>query len=467
MTQAEIGPAPPAAPGLKGRVLRAGKWTLGAALVTMILRLATNIVLARLLFPDVFGLMSVVNMLLTALMLFSDIGVTRAVVQTRRGDDPALLDTAWTVQVIRGLGLAAACLLAAAGVALGAHLHMFRAGTAYADSRLPLLIVVFAVTPVIQGLSAITVSLSRRTMSMHLLSKIELSGQLASAVAMIVVASVTPTVWTLMVGAIVATVVRVGLGYRLLPGYQAKLRIDREALDEILDNGKWIFLSSIIFFLASNTDRVLLGGLISSREFGLYSIALLMANVLQGLATKMCISIVYPALAEVHRERPGDLGKTIAKFQWAYDGLVSLLSALLITAGPALIAVLYDHRYRDAGWMLSILAVGTIGVRYQVVEECYQVFNRAQYATLANFVRLLALIGGVFLGDRLAGLKGVIVAVALCQYAAWPIAIWFKLRYKAFAWRAEALLVPAVLGGMAAGWLLSLLIHWALPHRFA
>jgi O-antigen/teichoic acid export membrane protein len=460
-------PAGPAPSGLKGRVLRAGKWTLGSQLVAQVLRLATNVVLARLLFPDAFGLMAVVNMLITALVLFSDIGINRAVVQSRRGDDPALLDTAWTVQVWRGFGLAAACVLAAGGIALGAHMHVFRAGTVYADPRLPWIITVFAISPAIQGFDSVRIAQSKRQMQLHTLTKIELAGQLASAVVMVLIAYATRSVWTLVFGAIAATMVRTWLSHRVLQGHRARLRIDRDALAEIMNSGKWIFLSSIMAFLAMNSDRVLLGGLIDARAFGLYSIALLMANVLQGLATKMCISIVYPALAEVYRDRPHDLGRTIAKFQWGYDALVTSLAALLVTAAPALVGLLYDHRYHDAGWMLSVLALGAIGVRYQIVEECYQVVHRAQFATLASLIRLAALAAGIFVGQRLWGLPGAIAGVALTTFAAWPLAIWFKLRYRVFSWRAEALLVPAVVGGLACGWVLRLAIEWALPWRFA
>jgi O-antigen/teichoic acid export membrane protein len=501
-------PAGPAPSGLKGRVLRAGKWTLGSQLVAQVLRLATNVVLARLLFPDAFGLMAVVNMLITALVLFSDIGINRAVVQSRRGDDPALLDTAWTVQVWRGFGLAAACVLAAGGIALGAHMHVFRAGTVYADPRLPWIITVFAISPAIQGFDSVRIAQSKRQMQLHTLTKIELAGQLASAVVMVLIAYATRSVWTLVFGAIAATMVRTWLSHRVLQGHRARLRIDRDALAEIMNSGKWIFLSSIMAFLAMNSDRVLqghrarlridrdalaeimnsgkwiflssimaflamnsdrvlLGGLIDARAFGLYSIALLMANVLQGLATKMCISIVYPALAEVYRDRPHDLGRTIAKFQWGYDALVTSLAALLVTAAPALVGLLYDHRYHDAGWMLSVLALGAIGVRYQIVEECYQVVHRAQFATLASLIRLAALAAGIFVGQRLWGLPGAIAGVALTTFAAWPLAIWFKLRYRVFSWRAEALVVPAVVGGLACGWVLRLAIEWALPWRFA
>src|SRR4051812_6014984 len=90
----------PAQVGLRARIVRAGSWMIGGQLISQVIRLATNIVLTKLLFPDAFGLMSVVNIMITALGLFSDIGVARSIVQSPRGEEPAMLDTAWTVQII-------------------------------------------------------------------------------------------------------------------------------------------------------------------------------------------------------------------------------------------------------------------------------------------------------------------------------------------------------------------------------
>lgn len=455
------------APALKGRVLRAGKWTLGSTLAAMLLRLATNVVLARLLFPDAFGLMSVVTMLITAMGLFSDIGIGRSVIQSRNGGGPEFLDTAWTVQVIRGFGLGFGCIALALLDMLAIHLGLFKTGTVYADPRLAWLMIGFAVTPMIQGFDSIKIIQAKRQMSLHTITKIELAGQFASAVAMVFVAFTFRTVWTLVVGAVVAAVVRTWLGHAILPGHSTRLRLVKESVTELLKVGRWVFLSSILFFLALNSDKFVLAGLIDKRMYGIYSIALLMANVLQGLATKMCMSIVYPALAEVNRDRPNDLAKTLSKFQWAYDGIITLLAGVLITGAPAVIAMLYDHRYQDAGWMLSILALGVVGLRYQIVEECYQAVGSPHLQTLANLLRLCTLVIGVVAGLHFWGVPGAIGAVALCQFSVWPLAIWFRLNRGVFTWRSEALVVPALLAGLAAGWMLRLGIEWALPQRFA
>ena len=68
-----------------------------------ILRLGSNLILTRILFPEAFGLMALVQVVLAGTEMFSDFGIRGSIVQSSRGDDPVFLNTAWTVQIGRGV----------------------------------------------------------------------------------------------------------------------------------------------------------------------------------------------------------------------------------------------------------------------------------------------------------------------------------------------------------------------------
>ena len=85
-----------------GRLGMQAAWVVAPMGVGVALRLGTNIVLARLLAPEIFGLMLVVNMLRTGTELLSDIGIGQSVVRSKREPDHAFLDTAFTIQLLRG-----------------------------------------------------------------------------------------------------------------------------------------------------------------------------------------------------------------------------------------------------------------------------------------------------------------------------------------------------------------------------
>jgi O-antigen/teichoic acid export membrane protein len=157
---------------------------------------------------------------------------------------------------------------------------------------------------------------------------------------------------------------------------------------------------------------------------------------------------------------------TLQKFQWLYDAIVVFLAAILMTAGPAIIHVLYDVRYQGAGWIMVVLSIGAIGLRYQMVEQAYQAMHHPEFVTLANFLRLVALVVGVLAGTHFWGVLGAVYGIALSQFAAWPLAWWFKARFGIFTWRAEAVFIPAIAAGALVGWAASMAMAWLLPAHF-
>ena len=87
---------------LKTRVLHAGSWVAIGQVSSALIRLGANILLTRLLLREAFGLMAIVYVLMTGFLLFSDIGLGPNVTQSKRGEDPDFLNTAWVLQILRG-----------------------------------------------------------------------------------------------------------------------------------------------------------------------------------------------------------------------------------------------------------------------------------------------------------------------------------------------------------------------------
>ncbi|MEM9567949.1 MAG: oligosaccharide flippase family protein, partial [Cyanobacteria bacterium P01_E01_bin.34] len=94
---------------LKSTAVRGVLWTVAAFGSQQVLRFASNLILTRLLIPEFFGLMALVNSLRLGLELFSDVGIGQNIIQSPRGEDPLFLNTAWSIQIIRGILLWLAC----------------------------------------------------------------------------------------------------------------------------------------------------------------------------------------------------------------------------------------------------------------------------------------------------------------------------------------------------------------------
>jgi hypothetical protein len=98
-----------------------------------------------------FGVMALASVMLVGLQLLSDLGLRQSIVQSKRGQDTEYLNTAWTVQIIRG------CLIWLAAMAGGYMLQLLgsaqllAAGSVYADPVLPYVIGVLSFNALVSG----------------------------------------------------------------------------------------------------------------------------------------------------------------------------------------------------------------------------------------------------------------------------------------------------------------------------
>src|SRR3954468_21140352 len=100
--------------GRSSVAIRGGVWTITGYILTQILRVSATLVLARhFLGPESFGIVGLVSVFVAGLSMFSELGIVANVVQHVHGDDPDFLNTAFSVQALRGLAISVVALAAA------------------------------------------------------------------------------------------------------------------------------------------------------------------------------------------------------------------------------------------------------------------------------------------------------------------------------------------------------------------
>ena len=178
-------------PSLFARALKGGALTAGAYAATQVLRLASNLILTRLLFPEAFGLMALVSVVLVGLQMFSDAGIGPSIAQSPRGDDPEFLDTAWTAQVLRGVILWLGTLGLAGPVA-----------ALYDAPDLARLLPVAGLTLLIAGFNPTRIDTANRHLLLGRVTALDLVAQTIGIGAMVALALALGTVWALVIGAV-------------------------------------------------------------------------------------------------------------------------------------------------------------------------------------------------------------------------------------------------------------------------
>jgi len=438
---------------LRARVLRAGGWTLAGFALGQAIRFGGNLVMTRLLVPEMFGVMAIATMVMYGLALFSDLGLRQSIVQSRRGGEAAFLNTAWAVQIGRGFVIWGAALVIALGLALLNGL--VPAQSVYADPTLPYVIAILSLCAVIAGFESTRLSEASRSLTLGRITQVDLAAQMAGMLCMLAWAAIDRSIWALVAGGLCAALARTLLSHRWLPGSANRWQWERAALREIIGLGKWIFAASILGFFVNSADRLVLGALASATVLGVYVIAFLIFNVVEQVLARIVGEVSYPALSEVARARPAELRSTYYQFHLAVGLPACLAAGVLMVSGEPLIAALYDARYAQAGWMLEVLALALVAIPFRVATQCFLVLGEPRLMSRICVIRLAALGLLTPAGFHFFGLEGALWAIVLSYFSTLPTTIAFVVRHGLFDVRRELLLLPAVLLGMVAGTVLN------------
>jgi len=258
---------------LKVRTYRAASITIFGHFISIVLRLGATIIFSRLLSPDVFGIMAVVTTVQVVISLLTDIGLRPALVQSASAEKAEFQDTAWTLQVVRG-GVIFVIAVVIALLGHGAQvLGLTPEASTYAEPELPLLVAVSGFAGVILGFQSINVALSSREMNLGRITMIDLFSHVGSLCVVGVLAWMTRSIWSFVIGGLVTAALAVALSYLWLDGRQARFGWHPEAALELKRFGKCIFLSSAVGALGLNGDRLLLAALVGPSMLGNFSIA--------------------------------------------------------------------------------------------------------------------------------------------------------------------------------------------------
>ena len=418
---------------LKQRVFGSGSWALAGHVISQALRFGGNLILTRLLFPEAFGMMTLVTALMVGATMMTDIGIAPGVVRDPRGGEPDFLHTAWVLQIAHGTLVAVAmCALAMPAAAY------------FNQPEIAPLILAAALVPFLTGFSSIKLVLALRNVQTRSLVIMDIGVQIASLLLMAGFAWWHASAWALVWGNVLGALVRVVASHLLLDGMRDKFKFDRVVVRSLLHFGGWVTLSSILTFAAGEGSKLVAGSMLSLKTIALFGIA----NGLGGLLMQAIQTIVgrslFPAYAEV--VRLGDMHRLRRMVQRArvvqvLAGVAS--SAIFILMGPWLVHLLYDDRYIGAGRILQIVAVGQmLGLLVASYTGVLWALSRIGLSSLLLAIQTVVTWLCMAVGNAGWGETGVIWGVAAANLVAYPFHAYAYHRLGLYEWRID---VPVLL----------------------
>lgn len=387
-------------PDLHRRAAKGGLWTMVGFGAGQALRFVSNLILTRLIPREAFGVMLLVQVVLQGLGRFSDIGIGPAVIQNKR-EDPAFLDTAWTLQAIRGVVLT----LCAAAMAWPA--------AAFFEQPALLWLVPFAgLSAFFGGVQSSKLHTANRKLLVGRVVMVNLIGQVVGLVVAVGWGLVQPSVWALAAGGVASALAMAVLSHVIIPGRIDRLAWDRPSAKAVMSFGKWVFISTLLSFFATQSDRIVFGRLFTADALGVYAIATLIVEAPQRLLRMMTLRVDFPLYSQVLRN-----GQPLAPaFRSARRRVLAFggaCSALLLAAGPVFVELFWPEPYRDAGWMVQILAVATwFNAVEATLEAPLLARNEPKKVAGANLAKVLGMLVLMVAGYALAEVPGALAGLA-------------------------------------------------------
>jgi len=417
-------------------LLRGTASTIAADGVTQALRLVTNVALARLLNPELFGIMLIVNSLRTGIELISDVGIGQNIIYHKNGNEPNFYNTAWTLQVIRGIAIWLLALAATVPI------------SKFYQSPIIVYIVPFtAFNMVLVGFTSISPFLLRKRLQITKLNAFEVVASCISSAVFVLLAYLHPNIWSLVFGGLFATVITMAGSYFLLPDVKPRFHLSKRFAWEILHFGKWIYLSTMVYFLATNFDRLYLAKVIPLELLGVYGIARAISDLAGMAVMRLGNYVVFPFIATHAQMTRSELCEQLAPPRVRLLGIAALCFAFSIASIDLVIKLLYDQRYHAASWMLPVLLVGSwFAVLANLNEATLLGLGKPLYSAVGNGVKFAFLLIGLPLSVRSYGVLGGIFIVILAEFSRY-IPLFVGQRREQFSFGRQDALVT--LGGFA------------------
>lgn len=366
------------------KAMRGSTWTMVGYAVSQVFKLASTLVLARILLPQAFGLVALVNVFLSGLEMLSDLGIGMDVVQHPRGDDPAFINTAFVVQAGRGM------ILCAVAMALAYPFARF-----YAQPAVVMLLIVGSSSVLFRGFTSGSLWGLTRHVQLGRYNLLVTGSDFIGFVVSLIWAILSPTAWALVVGRVASTLALVIMSHAI-----ATVRVsttwDSKAAKDIFAFGSGIFLSTATYFLSGEAERLVVGKFVTLLELGCFSIALSVSSAVARGLQQIVTQVFFPLMSDSLREdRERGIGhfKRLRTALWIVSACVAMG---FIFGSHRFVSVVLGPKYSMAGWMLQLLGVrGALEIFITVPASMLFALGTSRYAAAGNILKLIFLMVGL------------------------------------------------------------------------
>lgn len=400
---------------LQHRAIRSGIWVALSSVGIALLTFGRGVVLARLLTPEVFGLMAVTLMATRLIEIFTETGFGAALIHRQSGFEEAR-DTAFTMMVLRGVGLAAISAFTAPWVA-----------RFYEQPLLASVVPVVGLSYILAGCQNINTVALQKELDFKRLTYLDLTGSVMKFSVTVGLAWWLRSVWALALAQIATAGISSALSFIMVPA-RVRLRLDWTIAKELYRYGRFITGLAIVVFFTRELDNGLIGKLLGMEMLGYYVAAYSLATLPSDYLSRFLAKVLFPLFSKLQADHEALRAEYVRGIRLITAVLVPVSVAMLVLA-PEIVQALYGSRWSPAAGPLRVLAAfGCFRALWLINGYLYNAIGKPQIDFYMNFGRL-AVMGALLVPLTLRyGLVGASVAVAAPMAAQFATGVYLSRR---------------------------------------
>ncbi len=329
------------ADSLRSKTLRALSWSLLESIGLQGVRLVIGIVLARLLFPEQFGLIGMLTIFMAVAQSFLDSGFGAALIQKREAT-PTDASSIFYFNIVVGLVAAGLLCLVAPWIA-----------AFYNQPILTPLTRALSLTIVINSFGMVQSTILTKQINFKTQAKVSLIASVLSGIIGVTLAVAGFGVWSLVVQQISGTFLGTVLLW-LWVDWRPTLTFSLKSLQEMFGFGSRLLASGLLNQIFNNIYLLVIGKLFSATDLGLFTRAKALEEIPSQTLSGMVGRVTFPVFSTI-QDDPARLKRGLKK---ALTFLVMvnfpMMIGLVVVARP-LVLVLLGEKWAESIPYLQLL----------------------------------------------------------------------------------------------------------------
>ena len=368
---------------LNSRVANATKWSSITEIVARLIVPITSVVLARLLTPEAFGVVTTLAMIVSFAELFTDAGFQKYLVQHEFEDDIEREQSTnvafWSNFVL--------------SMAIWGLIALFSEPLAslVGNPGLGIVLITACVSIPLAAFSSIQMALYRRDLDFKTLFKVRLVSILIPLVATIPLAFLLRSYWALVLGTIAQNLVNAIL-LTVFSKWKPKFYFSFGKLREMMSFTIWSLVEAVSIWLTNYVDVFIVGTMLSQYYLGLYKTSSTLVGHIMGLITTATTPVLFSSLSKLQNDEE-EFKRLFLKFQKLVGLMVIPLGVGIFCFSDMVTMMLLGDQWIEASGFIGLwgLTSSLTIVLSHYCSEVYRAKGRPLLSVLAQWLHIIVL----------------------------------------------------------------------------